>query len=86
MINSYITILGFIAGGCTACSFLPQFIKIWRSHATKDISFEMYCIFCLGLVLWIAYGFLVNSLPIIITNGFTLVLALGILIMKILWK
>lgn len=78
--------IGLIAGSCTTLAFLPQFFKVWLTRSTKDISLFMYVIFCVGLFLWIIYGICVHSLPVILANIVTLILAVGILLLKIRWE
>ena len=36
-----------------------------------------------GVVLWLVYGLALGSMPIILANVFTLVLALAVLVMKL---
>jgi len=43
----------------------------------------MYSMFASGVALWLAYGLVINSMPLIVTNSLTLAFALSILIMKI---
>jgi MtN3 and saliva related transmembrane protein len=81
-----ITILGLLAGSLTTISFLPQVIKTWRTRSTKDISLEMFAIFCSGVILWIIYGFLIQDVPVILTNCATLGLASPILWFKLKYK
>ena len=78
--------IGFIAGFCTTIAFIPQLINIIKTRSTKDISLLMYIIFCTGLVLWIIYGYLNHSYPIITSNTITLLLAVIIITMKLKWK
>ena len=77
-----IIILGYFAAFCTTISFLPQALKIWKSNSSKDISLSMFVIFTVGVVCWLIYGILINDLPIVIANSFTLILSLFILIHK----
>ena len=72
-----------MAGSLTTISFLPQLIKTWKSKSTHDISKGMYLALGIGLSLWIFYGFLIHSTPIIITNVITLILAVLLLSLKI---
>ena len=83
---NYITILGLVAGTLTTISFLPQIIKAWKSKSTRDISLGMFAIFSVGVVLWLIYGICINSLPVIVANAVTFVLAFVILIFKIRYK
>jgi len=79
-------ILGMIAGTLTTIAFVPQVVKTWRSKSTEDISYGMFILFSLGLVMWLAYGIVINALPIIISNTITLALALVILGLKFRYK
>lgn len=78
--------LGLIAGALTSISFLPQVIKTWRSKSARDLSLGMFGIFSAGVSLWLVYGILVNSIPVIAANALTLVLCLVILYFKLKFK
>lgn len=80
-----IDILGFVAGFLTTLAFLPQVIKVIKTKKTEDISLVMYIIFTVGVALWLVYGIMLLSLPIIIANSLTLALASIILVMKIIY-
>jgi MtN3 and saliva related transmembrane protein len=82
METSYL--IGSLAGTLTTISFIPQVIKTWRSRSASDISFVMFLLFSLGVLLWLSYGVSIHSLPIVLANGITLVLSLSIIAMK-LW-
>jgi MtN3 and saliva related transmembrane protein len=82
----YQELLGFIAAGLGAISFLPQLIKIWRFRSVKDISTGMYVIYTFSVILWLIYGIIIKSEPLIIAEILTLILVSTILIMKYLWK
>jgi MtN3 and saliva related transmembrane protein len=77
------TLIGFIAGGLTTLSFLPQVVKTARSRSARDLSESMLLVFLIGLVLWTFYGLQVGSLPIIAANVITIVLVAAILAMKV---
>lgn len=79
-------ILGMIAGTLTTIAFVPQVMKTWRSKSTHDISYGMFILFSVGLLLWLIYGIAINSLPIILSNIVTLALALVILGLKFRYK
>ncbi len=83
MIMSFETVLGLLAGSLTTIAFLPQVIRTWRTRSTADISLVMFLILCTGIALWLVYGLIRGDWPVIIANGFTLVLASTILIFKI---
>jgi len=78
-----IDLIGAVAGTLTTLAFIPQVIKTWRSGSAEDISLVMFLLFTTGVVLWLIYGIAMNSLPIIVANSVTLLLALTILMLKI---
>lgn len=79
-------LLGYIAAGLTTASFVPQAWKVIRTRETHALSLAMYVMFSSGVALWLLYGLLLESWPLIVANCVTLALALTILVMKILEK
>jgi len=75
--------IGSIAATLTTTAFIPQAWQVWRTRHTKDISLGMYAIFTSGVALWVVYGLLIDSWPVIVANCVTLVLAGAVLVMKI---
>jgi len=75
--------IGSVAATLTTTAFIPQAWKVWHTRHTADISLGMYTLFTLGVALWLAYGILLESWPIIIANCITLLLAGAVLVMKI---
>lgn len=75
--------IGGTAAILTTGAFIPQAWKVWRTRHTTDISRGMYILFTTGVALWLAYGLLLDSWPIIIANAITLLLAGSVLWMKI---
>ncbi len=85
-IINYQEILGFIAATLGSVSFLPQVVKIWRLRSVKDISTSMYILYTISVILWLIYGIVIKSAPLIIAEIVTLILVSTILVMKYLWK
>lgn len=75
--------LGFAAAFLTSFSFVPQAVMTIRSRNTSGISRGMYCMFTLGVALWLAYGIYLMSWPMIAANTVTLALAATILALKL---
>ena len=81
--NSNTTAIGFIAAIFTTASFLPQVLIVWRTRSAKDVSLVMYLLFLAGVALWLTYGILIESWPVILSNLITLILAGAVLVMKL---
>ena len=73
-------IIGLIAAVCTTFAFVPQVIKVWKTKQTKDLSLRMYSIMFLGILLWLVYGIIIESLSIILANVVTATLVGTILV------
>jgi MtN3 and saliva related transmembrane protein len=78
-----IDLVGYIAATLTTAAFLPQVLQVWKSKSTKDLALPTLLSFIAGVSMWLIYGLLVRSAPIIIANIVTLVLNLAILRFKL---
>lgn len=78
--------IGYAAGVLTTLAFFPQAIKVFRSRRTRDISLLWAVLMTVGVFLWLCYGYVNQSLPMIIANGITLLLLLMILVFKLRFK
>jgi MtN3 and saliva related transmembrane protein len=79
---NWVEIIGFAAAAGTTFSLVPQLLRIWQRRSADDISVGMYTVFSAGVILWLVYGLLHRSWPIILANTITLLLSLGILALK----
>ena len=75
--------IGYAAATLTTVSFVPQVWRTFRTHDVSGISLRMYSIFTAGIACWLIYGIVLEELPMMLANGFTLVLACAILWMKL---
>ena len=74
--------IGLLAGALTTIAFVPQAIKIWVTKSADDVSYLMFGIFSVGIVLWLAYGIALGAMPIIVANVVTLVLSVLVIALK----
>ncbi|HEV8695238.1 MAG TPA: SemiSWEET transporter [Lysobacter sp.] len=75
--------IGYIAATLTTLSFVPQAVKTIRSKDTRGISLWMYATFTVGILCWLAYGFVLMSWPMIVANIITFALSVTILTLKL---
>lgn len=75
MTEFWIEFIGYSAACLTTLSFLPQAIKTIKTRDTKAISLSMYSIFCVGVLMWLMYGLLLQNWPMTLANTITLLLA-----------
>lgn len=76
-------LVGYPAAFLTTAAFVPQAWKSWRTRDLSGISLPMYALFTLGVALWLVYGLLIESIPVIVANSVTLALAASVLWLKL---
>ena len=67
----------------TTAANLPQVWKTYRSRSAEGLSFRMLLALAVGLGLWITYGIMIKSLPLIATNVIVFLLILSLIAMKL---
>lgn len=77
------SLIGYPAAFLTTVAFVPQAWKSWRTRDLSGISLPMYALFTVGVALWLAYGITIGSMPIIVANTITFLLAFMVLWLKI---
>lgn len=75
--------MGYLAAVLTTIAFLPQVVLAWRSDDLSSVSLPMYLFFVTGVTLWLFFGILTDTMPIIVANAITLLLAGSVLVLKI---
>lgn len=78
-----IDIIGYVAAVLTTVAFVPQALTSWRTRDLSGVSLPMYSIFTAGVAMWLAYGVMLGSWPIIIANTVTLALSGAVLVLKV---
>jgi MtN3 and saliva related transmembrane protein len=78
-----VTAIGLAAGALTTSALIPQAVRIWRTKSAKDVSLTMLIVMVIGIIPWIAFGLLRSEFAIIVTNAVALVIAIGLLVLKI---
>ncbi|HON11468.1 MAG: SemiSWEET transporter [Fibrobacter sp.] len=79
-------LIGLMGGTLTTISFVPQVLRVWKTRSARDLSFTMFLLFAIGVLLWLIYGIILGEWPVILANSVTLVFAIIILIFKIKYK
>ena len=76
-------LIGSAAAICTTGAFVPQVLRVRRLRSAGEISLTTFLVFSVGTATWLAYGLLIGSLPVILANSATLVLALAMVYLKL---
>lgn len=76
-------LVGYGAAFLTTVSFVPQAWLTLRSRNVSGISLGMYSLFTTGVALWLIYGVIQRSWPLVGANAVTFLLALTVLVMRL---
>ncbi len=76
--------VGVTAALLSMSSFAPQIAKIWRERDASSVSLRMYLVTVSGFTLWIAYGVLIGSWPVAVSNAVCLAMSAAVLALK--WR
>jgi len=76
--------VGTGAALCSMTSFAPQIVKIWRDRDASSVSLRMYLVTVAGFGGWIAYGLLIASWPVTVSNLICLAMSGAVLALK--WR
>jgi 5'(3')-deoxyribonucleotidase/uncharacterized protein with PQ loop repeat len=71
--ESWVVVVGAAAACCTTLAFVPQAVKTWRQGG-RDLSYGTLFLFLAGVLLWLVYGLLIRSWPVILANVATALL------------
>ena len=74
--------IGIVAGVLGVIAWWPQLKRVWSEKRHDGISVPTFLIVCLSISLWLTYGVLTESMPIIAANAVTL-LVLLVLVMGV---
>ena len=78
--------IGMVAAVLTTIAYIPQVVKIYRTKSARDVSFRMFSLLATGVSLWLVYGIMMRSGPLIFANFVTLALSLTVLGLKIKYE
>jgi len=79
-------IVGYIGSFLTSVTFIPQVIKSWQSKSVGDLSIVMMLIVITSTLVWLIYGFAIQSGPVISANSIVLLLSLVLVYFKLTFK
>lgn len=65
-------------------SFVPQIVKLVKTRDASGVSLRTYAVTVTGFALWIAYGLLLGSWPVTVSNSVCLLMSGAVLALK--WR
>ena len=81
-----VNVVGTAGGVVSSVTFLPQVIKTAKEKSAKNISLPMFLLVTFSVILWLAYGIILKSTPIIFTNTCVLIMSLIMIYLKLKYK
>lgn len=83
---NYTEPIGFIAALLTTIAFIPQVYKTWKTKDVSSLSLPMLILFFIGILLWLAYGFLMKSASMIFANSVTILSSFLLIYFKMKYR
>jgi MtN3 and saliva related transmembrane protein len=65
----YGEVLGLVGGALTTFGYVPQLVRILKLKSAREISLPFTLSFLAGAMCWLAYGALLNLMPVILWNS-----------------
>ncbi len=78
-----VELVGSAAAALSMFSFAPQAVRVIRTNDTRAISLSTFIIVVVSTLLWLAYGIMLESAPLIVANVVNGAFACVILVRKI---
>lgn len=83
---STVEFIGYFGSFLTSITFIPQVYKSWKSKSVGDLSIWMVLIVVTSTLVWLVYGYAINSGPVMVANTIVLLLTLVLLYFKLTFK
>jgi MtN3 and saliva related transmembrane protein len=68
----YVEVIGYIGSFVLSFMAIPQIYNIWRTKSAKDLSYGMLAMLMIGYILFLTYGVLIWSIPIVTSIAFSI--------------
>ena len=78
--------IGIIAAILTTSGFVPQVYRSLKTKNVSGISLTMYLVLFTGMLFWLYYGILIQSLSIILANIISGLLVFVLIILRLIYK
>jgi MtN3 and saliva related transmembrane protein len=76
-------LLGYCASIASGGAYFPQAVRALRTRQTRDLSLSSVALAACGTLLWAAYGHVIGSSPVLLSNLIVMPLAFATLTIKL---
>lgn len=81
---SFADYLGLVAGGIVTVGLVPQVMRVYKLKSARDISALFNMAMLSGMIMFLAYGIILDLFPLILWNSIGMLLLMALLYGK--WK
>ena len=78
--------LGFVGTAILGVTMLPQVYKTFKEKKVNDLSLSYLVLQWIANVLFLFYGYFIESLPVVISNGIVLICSSSLIYAKYAFK
>jgi MtN3 and saliva related transmembrane protein len=82
MYSGPVELIGLLAGAITSAGFLPQLFKGFKTKKLDDVSYFMPFVLAIGMSIWFYYGYLIESIAVMVANAFSISCCIILITMK----
>lgn len=79
-------VVGYVGTVLSTIAFLPQVTKVYRTKQARDISYPAFILIGSGNAVWVTYGVMIVSFPVILANSVIGILVLTVIVLKFLYE
>jgi uncharacterized protein with PQ loop repeat len=78
--------IGYAGSFFVSINLIPQIYHIYIIKDASSISIVSYVLNIIASILLVAYGYLINKIPVIISNGMVFLFSIIMLLLKYIYK
>ncbi len=82
----FVEVLGLVAGFFTTLSLFPEIARTAKMKETREISPGWLEMLGIGTFLWLVYGFLIGSVPLMAANAVSFLAVLVLAYLKLKYR
>jgi MtN3 and saliva related transmembrane protein len=82
--NLFTNFVGYAAAVVGTSMMVPQVVKSFRTKQVDDLALPSVVLYILNCALWLGYGILIRSWPVILANALGLMVAISQFVLK--WR
>ena len=86
MNQTVVDTLGFVGTAILGVTMLPQVYKTFKEKKVNDLSLSYLVLQWIANVLFLFYGYFIESLPVVISNGIVLICSSSLIYAKYAYK